>query len=136
MLFRTYCTSVRKSRAALYLEFVLEAVVDHFGRDENSQTHQTGQQVADVGAAQVCEDAVPGLEQSEPALRSWDLQAQKVFELGREDGQRGSGREAAQERVGQEHGDEAHLENTHQHLQQRKSDRVQPKVTHYSSDSF
>ncbi|KAF3838887.1 hypothetical protein F7725_010655 [Dissostichus mawsoni] len=50
----------------------------HLRREEpDHQTHQTGHQVADVGVLQVGEHAVPRFEESEPALRTRDLQTQK-----------------------------------------------------------
>lgn len=107
------------SAVCVHLQLGFEAIVQLLGWYQYQQTHHTGHQVTDVCLPQVGEEAVPGLEEGEPALRPRDFQTQQVLELGGEDGEGGSCSEATEEGVGEIDGDEAHLENAHEHLREQ-----------------
>lgn len=102
-----------KSLPHFYLQLGLEAVIELLRRYEYRQTHQTGDEITHIGVPEIAQQAIPRLKQSEPALRTWDLQAQQVLDLRRQDGEGGSCSEAAEEGVRQVDGHKAHLQKAH-----------------------
>lgn len=59
-----------------------------------------------------------------------------MLDLRGEDGERGSGGEATEERVGEVDGDEAHLEQAHENLQERDEQESNRKQQSQTVDSW